>query len=535
MIPATLLILIMICIGGCNMKDPALDAPDELNETTETTETTDVTDAIPLEARYDDTTVIPQTFGAVGDGKTDDVISLRRAIKYAKENGLTVTLPEAEYFTSTPLIIGDVTIISENAKISYHGLQQSEPAIHMQDNAKIYGTLHIWSVDNERSNHGGRCGMAFGDYGSGEGVSNCYVEHVVITGGVPDANGILITGDSNNITIDKVTVPAGTNITRAVLVHWGNANDHYVVKHGVEYGHVDNWKPTTHPHDLHFGTIEATDLARSSLSTATNTAPLCISAGYDITVDEVIGNNTDFVVMIIPGDICFDYASEEERAFGARNLIVNKAVGNGTAMAALYAVGYSGYLPDGDALIDLTVNEAIIKGSGSRNAYGAALHKVAKVTIGTMTVTDCNATVVHLGAGSRNVTIDTLHVEDCDGQMVNVTSKSHERIAENLTIHTMNVKNCQSGGRSAINLEKIDGVHIGTMTVEDSRFDTVLSLYSTAKNVRIDTLNAASAASLALVRAAETIPAANNISIGETDCGDIPLSTGSACVVKIGD
>jgi len=507
------------------MKDSAV------NETAAAADAIDPTDTAG-EAPRGETTVTPQTFGAVGDGKNDDVNALRETIRYAKENGLTVTLPEAEYFTSAPLDVGDITIISENAKISYHGLQQSVPAVNMLDNAKIYGTIHIWSVDNERSNHGGRCGMGFGVYGTGEGVSGCYVEHVVVTGGVPDANGVFITGDSHDITIDKVTVPPGTNITRAVLVHWGNSNDHYVTKHHVSCGHVENWKPTTHPHDIHIGSIEATELGRNSTALGTPTCVLWISGAYDVTVDEVIGTDADYLLSVGGGDLAFAYASEEEQVFGSRNILVKKAVGNGIKTVGFYAVGYSPYTPE-DPLLQITVEEAVINGSG--NTYAAAVHKVEKFEIGKLTVRDCSATVLHFGAGCRNVSVDHLTAENCTGRILHVTSKPHERFAENFTFGRMDITGCRSAGQSAVTLERVIGVRIGEMNVRDSSFSAAMTLYATAQNVRMDALSAPDAFSVALVQAAESISVVNNISIGKADCGDAAVSAGADCMIAVGN
>lgn len=171
----------------------------------------------------------PAIFGAVGDGKTDDIYALELAAHVASKMGKILKLPQKEYYTSRPLSLNNVAVISENAKISFYGMQASVPAVDMQTNVTIRGKLRIWTVDNTNvtKNHGGRCAMGFGDYSTGVGARNCYVEELEVSGGYYNANGILITGDSSNIEIEKINIIGADTIGRGVLIHWGNAKDHY--------------------------------------------------------------------------------------------------------------------------------------------------------------------------------------------------------------------------------------------------------------------------------------------------------------------
>ncbi len=448
---------------------------------------------IKLAEKYDNTTVIPQQFGAVGDGKTDDIAAIRSAIEYAKANNLTLTLPEAEYYISDTLDLGDITVISENAKISFYGMTPSVPAVNMLDNTKIYGKINIWSVDNTIGtgivNHGGRCGLGFGVYRTGIGVKNCYVEHVEVTGGIPNSNGVFITGYSNDITIDRVTVPSGTNISRAVLVHWGNDNDKV---HHCDENHMITKTEypvyTTHPHNLHFGVIESKGL----YSEIEKSTPICLSAGYDITADEVISDSSDFLVMVLPGDCAFDCADKDDREIGSRNLVVKKAVGKNIKSSGIYVCGCSPFRiePEGYSMVDITVGVADVElAPSTKETYGVALHKTKKATIGTLNLKNCNASLVHLSSGAHNVTIGTLNAENCSGQVFESLSKEHQRDAENVNIGTINLKNHISPDKTAFKFSRIENVNVKNVNIENGSFNSIMNIEPTAKNIHISELD----------------------------------------------
>ena len=242
--------------------------------------------------------VTPQLFGAMADGKTDDSPALEKAIAYASAHGFVLELPEGDYYCSEITTLRDVTVLSQNAKISFHGMHLCRPAIDMKDNVKIFGKLSVWIIDNQSAgpNHSGRCCMAFGVYETGEGAHHCYVEDVTfLGGGAFYVNGILITGDSCDITLGRVTVPQGQRIYRGVGIHWGNSQDHYNIgEWSIEngYGHRPNWKPIVHPHDIHVGTVECYGVEGSTMG-HDQCGALTIAAGYDVEVDgKVIGQVT---------------------------------------------------------------------------------------------------------------------------------------------------------------------------------------------------------------------------------------------------
>ncbi|MBR7161927.1 MAG: hypothetical protein IKD07_05880, partial [Clostridia bacterium] len=68
--------------------------------------------------------VLPQQFGAKADGKADDTPALLAAVREASEKKLTLKLPEGEYRTTSTLILDHINIQSENAKISFYGMER---------------------------------------------------------------------------------------------------------------------------------------------------------------------------------------------------------------------------------------------------------------------------------------------------------------------------------------------------------------------------------------------------------------------------
>ena len=123
--------------------------------------------------------ITPQAFGAIGNGQVDDTTALFAAAKAASEKGLVLEL-DGEFLYSQTLELASVNVLSKNAKLVYVGETKSVPAVDMIRNVNVFGTLHIDFSDNGPGNHGGRCAMGFGHYGTGRGGYDCYVEHVVI-------------------------------------------------------------------------------------------------------------------------------------------------------------------------------------------------------------------------------------------------------------------------------------------------------------------------------------------------------------------
>ena len=434
----------------------------------------------------DTTFSIPQLFGAIGDGIADDTSAIEQAILEAKTQGIALKLPQGEYKTTRPLLFYQIDVYCENAKISFYGLQLNVPAIDMGNDVNVYGKLHIWTVDNKLSNHGGRCAMGFGEYGSGRGAHRCYIEDLTMTGGVPNANGVLITGDSSDITFDKVTIPRGTQIGRGILAHWGNAGD-YKVKDPNDRSKgifpVEGARPTMHPHDIHVKKLIATGLDDHN-GTLGDVSAFFVSAAYNVTVDEIVAEDVRFMVAITGGDCGLEYATEEERKHGLKNLKFGKLIGkNITTCAAWYCV-LSDYLGNTGFYGELEIGEMELDGA----AIAVASHGARKVRIGTVNLKNAKHQAVHFSCHTTDVEIDTINlIENCPAEAVYFNRHSDEPANERIKIHTVNVGNgCGNPSKDAIFVKIVDGLEIDRLNLNGASYRSALSVGAECRNIQIN-------------------------------------------------
>ena len=477
--------------------------------------------------------VTPQMFGAYGNGKADDSIALLRGITFARDNGLTLTLTkDTEYYTLSTMTLENVTVRSENAKISYNGKDQNRPAIDMKDNASIYGKLRVYAVDNKMSNHGGRAGIGFGYYGSGEGAHHCYIEEVEITGGIPNGNAVIITGDSSDITIDKVVVPKGTAYGRGVLLHWGTAEDHWPTKPGDfsgGYSHKENYRPTTHPHDIKLGRVEC-----YSLDFYYDSAAVWVSAGYDVTVDEIVCDDIYMAMSSFTADIGFEYATEAEKAHGMKNIKVGKITATNLKGPGIYLCGTHQYLNMFITHVELEIGEAYLESAPNyRHYYTMGMSGGAMLKIGKLTVKSFDAPTLSFAYGIESVEIGEYNVIDCKSHPLQInTPEGQTPIARNIHIGTLNVAaGCGSGG-ALINVNHVDGLTIDKIKIDGGNYTSLIAIYAGCKNISIDDIEITNTNLTAIYHAKEAIPAENYIHITATE-GFAP-SMGESCSVTKG-
>lgn len=387
--------------------------------------------------------VTPQQFGAKGDGKSDDIQALRQAKEHAVKHGVPLELPNAEYYTSTTWELGDVTVISKDAKISYHGKEFNRPAVDIYDNVNIFGTFHVDSVElcDVRSDkppyhtHGNRCAVAFGNYDNGRGAHHCYIEDIVICGsGMTGGNGMLLTGDTSDVRFDKITVPKGHHhVNVPAMIHWGNYLEHHPknfdpadAKDG--YAHEPNAGVTTHPHDISIGLID---------SYADN-ATFYISAGYDITIDEVRSYNAEHAIAIVHGDVGFLYASDEVRAHGMKNLHIKKVYGENLRSWGAYIQCAQAYEDDPDLNADIKIDEMVLTASENNAGNGTAIYGVKSLEIGKLTMDGFTKQCLQLGYANKDIRIGDLTMKNFRGD--GFFAYQQGKVWDRLYPHTKNVK-----------------------------------------------------------------------------------------------
>lgn len=481
--------------------------------------------------------------GARGNGKGDDSLAIIRAINRAVEAKVILTLPEGDYRTTQPITFDGINVISENAKISFYGLQGSTAAVYVGSNTAINGTLNIWFVDNTPTvNHGERCGMSFGKYVSGEGAYNSYVEHVVITGGYENCNAMLITGDSHDIEIGKVSVPEGDLVGRAVLFHWGNAGDHYgSIEKG--YNHKPNWKPTAHPHDVKIGVIECTNVGRG-FNHSQGEGALHIAAGYNIEVGELIVNGGNTAFTVTGGDLGFDYATAEEKAHGMKNIKIGKITATKLNYYGMQILGYALIDTSINVNTEVTVGEAVLEAS-TKGTNGILLHSVDSLNITSLTLRKFNKEAIYIGKNNKSLKLDTVSVESCKHSVMTVNRyATNAPRSEKIEIGALHVK--QSGLMTAglISLHQFGELHIGAMTTDRAICKYALSVEKNHSfgSVRIDSMDLSGVVNMtgmqmeAVLYAVTAVPAASTVSVGTlTDPASAPLTAGASCAVKVGN
>ncbi len=483
------------------------------------------------------TSVTPQMFGAKGDGKADDMIALNRAIQYAQQNEIQVELPEANYYSAKQLVLKDITIVSHNATFTCHDMTKNVAAVDVKSNVNIYGTFNVFHADNKASNHGGRCAIGFGYYGTGEGAHNCYLEHVVLTGGgFVGANGILVTGDSSNLTFGKITVPEGTKYGRAFMAHWGNANDHNAVSPGDPsqgMGHKPDADYTKHAHNVKIGTIEFTG-ARKSLPE--RSSALCLSSVYDFTIDEIIVDSVESAVELIPGDGAMEWASPEVKAIGMSGIHIKKVTGTNLRGTGIFVSMYTGYVPEADVMGRFQIDEVDISGGSLQAAPAVLVYRVAELNIQKLTIRNYYMTAIDFRSNCRNVNIQEANLINCKGDAI-VTEMGYSMNvnSENIEFGTLNIQGGGKTDKHVVKARLVDGLKIGTVNLTGgASYQYLIGLYANANNIRIGTINAAEAGASAVVKALQTIPTTNHISIGSYSCGQAALTSGSV-TVKVGE
>ena len=469
--------------------------------------------------------ITPQAFGAIGNGQVDDTTALFAAAKAASEKGLVLEL-DGEFLYSQTLELASVNVLSKNAKLVYVGETKSVPAVDMIRNVNVFGTLHIDFSDNGPGNHGGRCAMGFGHYGTGRGGYDCYVEHVVITGGQKDANGILITGDSNNILFDRITVPfeGSANIGRALLLHWGNANDHRVIgQWSVEngYQHVDGWKPTKHPHNVRVGVLECYNNKEQG---GFGEGAFHIAAGYDVELDELIVDGFKHAVMITGGDIGFEYADPDVREIKQRNLKIGKIKAtNLRGGSAVTVISYALMYPEKSVDTELEIGEVTATAAEGSRAYGFVTHCAKTLRIGKLELSGFTEKGIYVEKGNRLVEI---------GEATVIGSRSYALEAlqyrqtsprpETVKVGLLTLKDCRPTEVAAfLHAKNVGTLAIGTLTAEDSDAKYVAEVTNDFATVSIDEINGECLTCEELIHPSEALDADRCIKIGRVNAPNV--------------
>jgi len=382
--------------------------------------------------------VLPEQMGAYSDGEHDDALAINRAIALAKEEGLTLKLTDGDYKTAQTIQLS-VDMQCNNSRISYYGTGNSQPAIEaMNDGVDITGALTVWMINNGTANSGERCAILYGDYSTGDSVHHCSVENLTVLGGNPDMNGILITGGSSFINIGTITAPEGTNVGRLVLLHWGGCKGHrYADPNDASKGmvHEAGALPTTHPHDVTIGKIDASGIKKVGHKDGDKSA-ITIAAGYNVTVDEIIVKDSCYAVALTGADMGFEFAKDPTvKGIGETGIYIKKITATAMRGPGIYMVGYPWFIQDLNANVnpELKVDEYYFEGVGN-DSYGIAATGIAKLEVGKAVIKNAGECAIAFAKNCKVAIIGDLTVENCG-----TTPIQGESNIESLTITKSNL------------------------------------------------------------------------------------------------
>ncbi|MBQ8140503.1 MAG: hypothetical protein IJ038_02270 [Clostridia bacterium] len=425
-------------------------------------------------------TVTPQSFGAVGDGRADDLAMLSEAAAYAREKKCILELPSGSYYTSDTLVLEGVMVLSRDAEILYNGHRLDAPGVYVGDGTAIYGNLRIDANDDPQDHYGQRAGMAFGDFYTGVGSHRCYVESVELTGGIKNANGIVITGDCSDIRIDRVFIPEGTNICRGVCIHWGNRRAHHTVDavgtgfapdmKEKGYIHEPDGGPTTHPHGIYLGRVECSGFRPLGTERSdSDKAAVIVCAGYDISVDEIVMHDSCHAFAVTGADNGFEYADRAVRELEPKNIYVKKITGTAMRSAGVFLIDYPWYLNDARVNMHVRIDECFVEAAPCNRNVGVEIVGVESAEFGSVTVRNYQRQAFDILGGAKNVAVCTLNVESCKGEAVFIRDGKGKSTAEKVSFGKINITSDSAENISTLYADGVKELSIGNISVSVSK------------------------------------------------------------------
>ena len=429
--------------------------------------------------------------GAKGDGKTDDFPALEAAVRFAAEKDLILEFPKGEYYLSDGLFLDDISMLSHDARILYHGEKFGTPAFRIVSNVNLFGTWYIYAAPSARKDAAERAPIAIGDYMTDRPSRNCYIQEVILSGGNPDSNGICITGDTRDVIIDSVIIPDGSAICRGVCLHWGNGVNHrntagrFAPELGrAAYSHGDT--PMTHPRGIHLGVVNCAGFKAIPGQTDNDKAAVTICACADISVDEIMMHDSCHALCVTGADLGFEYADEETRAYGQRNIYVKKITGTAMRSAGVLVAGYPWYIREVRVNTEIRIDECYVEAAECNHDTGLALLGISKAEIGQITLRHFPRQAFNITRGSENISIDTLNIEGCKSYVgaVNMYSEN-DPPAKNIYIGELNVDGSGDANVPAFNLVAVENMTVEKLNIKDSSYQSLIAATDDCKNVHI--------------------------------------------------
>lgn len=363
----------------------------------------------------------------------DDIVA---AAEYAALHNATLVTKNKTYELDQEFILPEnlswwscfTTIKQVGAALS----SQTASGLAPRPNVSISGYLTIDMGVPTTNPWGEKCHVRLDSFNNiTPQVRGFYFDTLKFKGGHKNITGFCMAGGASLVRGKRIECDDNDIIARVFMAHWGNFTQHYYDSASGKYKHVENWQPTTHPHDCIID-----EIVTGNLTCDTNdvSAIVCISAGYDIEIKKINGNLLDSsqtdkgLVVITPGDLGFAYASTKEKAHKMRRLKVGIIEGETYAYGvdlipwALYGANddltnvpvpptYDDYL----ARIELDIDYLDVTGDYTRNV-SSNLAIGGRTGKGRLNIGIAKATKFYSGLSAKNlghdITIDELIVTD---------------------------------------------------------------------------------------------------------------------------
>lgn len=349
------------------------------------------------------------------------------AFQYINDNAdiLCLVIPAGTYTSDVELRPAPNTIvISQGATIDITTTNIQQAGIHPKTGTKFLGKLTI-NLGDTNAYAWQRSHVRIGEYGSGEGDSNIYIEGLTLTGGHIDCNAIFITGDSHDIQIVGTKVPDNSKIGRVFLAHWGGGD-------GLSYDPNTNtvtWNGTTytkHPHNILVDGLDIGILSSYDSSPSFDKAAIFVSAAYNITTKNISLVRAGYGYVASGGDYGFVYSGNAQlQLTKQKGLVLENATfqltrARGISLTGRTTTDVNGqyYIPTENVNCSIKINNVTLLGerlnatNGSHQIYaqdvsdvsinntsvsGAALKGVwlngqCQRVYGSFRVTNCNQT-----------------------------------------------------------------------------------------------------------------------------------------------
>jgi hypothetical protein len=267
-----------------------------------------ISDKIGILNKKTSSIVTPSDFGAIGDNLADDTTSLQNAFNASTNKILILEAGKIYKVTNKLTLPKGATIISNGATINFN-LSGDVEGVILNDDVTILGKLIVNVISVTPSTGAGQyqCPIVIGDYGSGVGCSNIYIQTINVSTEKTNGNGILITGDSHNIKIENIVVPDSSTIGRALLIHWGGADNPSA--------------GTFHPYNIKIGNVKI----GKQTNTSSDGAGVFISGAYNIDIDSIeVEEVYRSALTIFAGDHGFEYAATDVKSMALKNIRIGK-------------------------------------------------------------------------------------------------------------------------------------------------------------------------------------------------------------------